>query len=386
MSTPIISDALIGDLPEILRLQYLAYQSEAELCGTRDIPPLKQTLEELQAEFESGLILKLTDESGSIIGSVRASKQEGTVKIGKLMVHPDHRCKGYGSMLLKEIESRFPGCWYELFTSTKSADNLRLYRSLGYCEFRRKTVDREHDLRFVYLQKSIPGGAFRDGIVKFRCGCCGSKVDMSKSVPSGFEGWAYTCERVEWLGKGLPLPPLDENNFQRLTRVPRKHERLCMRACMGFCQQLGSEFYMEYLNPELYLSFEGSDRIYRSCAIVRCRLDRVLTATEYSAWVEVTVLDVIGFAELPERYPPTKAEHTLEELLDYPQKSCDNYIDYDDEGWKDLSWSAQGDVGTGGIIRRDIYGQRHLIIESFFSFHDDITYFGNIVSTKEQET
>ena len=34
-----------SDLKTILELQYLAYQSEADLFGTRDIPPLKQTLE-----------------------------------------------------------------------------------------------------------------------------------------------------------------------------------------------------------------------------------------------------------------------------------------------------------------------------------------------------
>lgn len=36
-----IADALPDDLEQILQLQYLAYQSEAELCGTQDIPPLK---------------------------------------------------------------------------------------------------------------------------------------------------------------------------------------------------------------------------------------------------------------------------------------------------------------------------------------------------------
>ena len=37
-----ISKADIEDLQEILNLQYLAYQSEAALFGSRDIPPLKQ--------------------------------------------------------------------------------------------------------------------------------------------------------------------------------------------------------------------------------------------------------------------------------------------------------------------------------------------------------
>ena len=42
-----ITKAEYKDLEKILELQYLAYQSEAELFGNRDIPPLKQTLSEV---------------------------------------------------------------------------------------------------------------------------------------------------------------------------------------------------------------------------------------------------------------------------------------------------------------------------------------------------
>lgn len=145
-----IQKAEYGDLRDILALQYLAYQSEAELFGSRDIPPLKQTLEEVAAEYESGVILKMT-EDGKIIGSVRAHEKDGTVYIGKLMVHPEHRQKGYGSMLLSEIEGCFPGKRYELFTSTRSTDNIRLYQKKGYAEFARKTITDE--LQFVYMEK-----------------------------------------------------------------------------------------------------------------------------------------------------------------------------------------------------------------------------------------
>ena len=146
-----IKRAEYKDLQEILYLQYLAYQSEAELFGSKDIPPLKQTLAEVIEEFNNGIILKLTDENGTIIGSVRATEKNGTVYIGKLMVHPDHRCKGYGTKLLSEIESCYPDRRYELFTSTRSVDNIRLYEKVGYKIFDRKTVDNE--LVFVYMEK-----------------------------------------------------------------------------------------------------------------------------------------------------------------------------------------------------------------------------------------
>lgn len=145
-----ISKAQYDYLQEILDLQYLAYQSEAKLFGNKDIPPLKQTLDELRDEYNNGLILKMVSDD-TIIVSVRAHEKDGTAYIGKLMVHPDHRCKGFGSMLLDEIENYYPGKRYELFTSTRSEDNIRLYQKHGYKIFDRKEISDE--LVFVYLEK-----------------------------------------------------------------------------------------------------------------------------------------------------------------------------------------------------------------------------------------
>lgn len=145
-----IIKAQYDDLQEILDLQYLAYQSEAKLFGNKDIPPLKQTLDELRDEYNNGLILKMVSDD-TIIGSVRAHEKDGTAYIGKLMVHPDHRCKGFGSMLLDEIENYYPDKRYELFTSTRSEDNIRLYQKHGYKIFDRKEISDE--LVFVYLEK-----------------------------------------------------------------------------------------------------------------------------------------------------------------------------------------------------------------------------------------
>ena len=93
----------------------------------------------------------MVDEENRIIGSVRAYEKDGTAYIGKLMVHPDHRRKGFGRSLLTEIEKYFPGKRYELFTSTRSQDNIRLYQSIGYRTFDQKAVDEE--LVFVYMEK-----------------------------------------------------------------------------------------------------------------------------------------------------------------------------------------------------------------------------------------
>ena len=148
----IIREARREDLREILELQHQAYQSEAELHQNYDIPPLKQTIGEVEREFENGIFLKLLDDKNVIIGSVRAYSQEGTLFIGKLMVHPDFRRRGLGLRLLREIENVRPHKRYELFTSSKSGNNIQLYQKSGYRIFAEKaTTD---DLVFIYLEKT----------------------------------------------------------------------------------------------------------------------------------------------------------------------------------------------------------------------------------------
>ena len=148
-----ISKANMEDLQEILQLQYLAYQSEAALFGNKDIPPLKQTLDEVIEEYHKGIILKMVDTDNLIIGSIRAWEMKETVYVGKLMVHPDYRHRGYGTKLLRRIEEYYPQKRYELFTSTRSIDNIRLYQKMGYQEFDRRRVDDQ--LEFVYMEKIV---------------------------------------------------------------------------------------------------------------------------------------------------------------------------------------------------------------------------------------
>ena len=139
------------DLKEILALQYLAYQSEARLFGRMDIPPLLQTLEEVNEEYRKGTVLMAVDDSGRMIGSVRAYQENGTVFISKLMVHPDKQKQGLGTKLLLAMENTCPAKRYELYTSTKSVNNIRLYEKLGYRIFREEAVT--EDLVFVYMEK-----------------------------------------------------------------------------------------------------------------------------------------------------------------------------------------------------------------------------------------
>ena len=145
------------DLNDILELQYLAYQSEAKICNDPNIPPLTQTIEDVKTEFEKGTFLKAVDEGGNIVASVRALSEKGTLFIGKLIVHPDLQGQGIGTKLLNEIERICPSKRYELFTSTKSERNIKLYERLGYIKYKEQNLS--GDLRLIYLAKDIASAA-----------------------------------------------------------------------------------------------------------------------------------------------------------------------------------------------------------------------------------
>lgn len=147
----VITKAEKQDLNEILALQYLCFQSEAERLNNWNIPPLTQTLEDIQHEYDQGIALKALDNHNQIIGSVRLRIADGTAYIGKLIVHPDWRRKGIATRLLQEIEHRYPCHRYELFTHTKSANNIRLYEKAGYQMFKEESISPQ--LPMAYLEK-----------------------------------------------------------------------------------------------------------------------------------------------------------------------------------------------------------------------------------------
>lgn len=145
-----IEQATAHDLDEILALQKLAFQNEAQRYNDYTLPPLTQTLEGIRADFERMVFLKASVD-GRIVGSVRAYAEDGTCHIGRLVVHPDFQRRGIGCQLMCEIERRFAQVQrFELFTGHASTPALRLYEGLGYTEFKRKVLD-THTL--VFLEK-----------------------------------------------------------------------------------------------------------------------------------------------------------------------------------------------------------------------------------------
>jgi len=146
-----ITYASTEDAVAILELQKLAYQSEAKLYNDFSIPPLIQTMEELEVDFNSKVFLKTQIES-KIIGSVRGYQSGNTCYIERLVVHPNHQGQGIGTALMESFESRFGQVQrFELFTGNKSDRNIHLYERLGYKMF--KSAEINKNLSFVFMEK-----------------------------------------------------------------------------------------------------------------------------------------------------------------------------------------------------------------------------------------
>ncbi|MFE0460606.1 GNAT family N-acetyltransferase [Kitasatospora sp. NPDC058965] len=153
----IISDATEQDTEQILKLQYLGYQSEAELYGDWSIEPLTQTLDSLREELADHqvLVARLGDE---VVGTVRGRVDEdGVARITRLVVHPRMQGHGLGGRLLRAVEERLaaeqPVRAFQLFTGHRSLGNLRLYARQGYRQI--GVAPAGGNLSFVTLEKPV---------------------------------------------------------------------------------------------------------------------------------------------------------------------------------------------------------------------------------------
>jgi ech hydrogenase subunit C len=172
---PLFMDADKSDAPEILALQKIAYQSEAEIYGDDSLPALQQTLDDLVADFDrvpdrvaalaeahpanghtnheqARIVFLKAVVNGKIVGSVRGYAVGGTAYLRRVIVHPYFYRRGIGRRLLTEMEKMFPDIErFETKTGHRSKRNLFRFAHCGYQVFRQEPFT--PNITWVYLQK-----------------------------------------------------------------------------------------------------------------------------------------------------------------------------------------------------------------------------------------
>lgn len=148
-----IVKADVADISELYELQLLAFESEAEMIGSRDVPALLETREDNEQDFVNWITLKLVRDSGEVIGAIRYRRSGDVTEVGRLMVHPDYRRRGLAQRLMSEVDLACPKEIKELYTCTKSWSNIRLYEKMGYKPF--KEITEDSGLSFIYMRKPL---------------------------------------------------------------------------------------------------------------------------------------------------------------------------------------------------------------------------------------
>jgi GNAT superfamily N-acetyltransferase len=143
------------DAGEVMTLQRAAFVQEALIYGTPEMPPLTQTLEEVESELHENLGC-VALHGPRMVGAVRARLDGSLLLVGRIAIAPDRAGEGIGTTLLGAVERRGAEAGAteaELFTGSLSEANLRLYEREGYVETER--VQGDDGTEQVFLRKRL---------------------------------------------------------------------------------------------------------------------------------------------------------------------------------------------------------------------------------------
>jgi len=144
-----------SDAGEVMTLQRAAFVQEALIYGTPEMPPLTQTLEEVESELVENLGCVALD-GHRVVGAARARLDGDLLLVGRIAIAPDRAGEGIGSKLLAAVEARGAEAGAteaELFTGSLSEANLRLYEREGYLETQR--VPGDDGTEQVFMRKRL---------------------------------------------------------------------------------------------------------------------------------------------------------------------------------------------------------------------------------------
>ena len=123
-----------SDAGEALTVQRAAYVTEAQHYDAPHIPPLTETVVELRADLENGVLAFGAWSGTRLVGCVRGRVDGDRMEVARFAVAPDVQGQGIGSALLSAVETAAPPhiqtLW--LVTGATSEGSLRLYGRSGY--------------------------------------------------------------------------------------------------------------------------------------------------------------------------------------------------------------------------------------------------------------
>ena len=136
-----------ADAVSLTAISKHAFDSDVEVGASRaGGPPGYNSLSYHTKMARMNFLYKLVDDYKIVGGAILFTKDDG-MNIGRIFVAPEYFRKGYGIIIMQQIEAQFPEI--KIFTLDTPIWNRRtnaFYQKLGYTE-----VHRDSD--FVYYEK-----------------------------------------------------------------------------------------------------------------------------------------------------------------------------------------------------------------------------------------
>ena len=130
---------------KVLNIQILSYKVEAEIIGSYEIPPLRDTVNTLQ---HCGETFYGYYKNEVLCGAISIKVEKDEVDIHRLIVHPNHFRKGIAQLLLNFIESKFEVETIKVATGSKNTPAVNFYKKNGFENIKEITVNERLSLTF----------------------------------------------------------------------------------------------------------------------------------------------------------------------------------------------------------------------------------------------
>ena len=222
----------------------------------------------------------------------------------------------------------------------------------------------------------------------FKCSVCKNYIRMNKKLDDLFSDWAYACG--EWSDFVEDVPELSEQNWIRSELTPVVGEIRTVFVRMPFDEAIGNEFWLFYEPALLYFNgwADCSEQDIASCAVVRCKFQKILISDEYSAWIRVMIQEVVFLHELCNYYQDVRGnisnafkgitEETGSQNDRWHVKRIAEETDFQNDKWQVKSWTMQDDCGEVKWIYTDENRIQHFVMKLWYAFDEEILYIGNI--------
>lgn len=146
----IIDISVNDNAKDVLDIQIPSYMVEAEIIGTKEIPPLRDTVKSLQ---KCGEVFFGYYEDEDLCGAISLKIENNVADIHRLIVHPTHFRKRIAQKLLDFVINNYEVKKIKVATGSKNTPAVSFYIKNGFENIREVKVN--ENLSLTFFEKEL---------------------------------------------------------------------------------------------------------------------------------------------------------------------------------------------------------------------------------------